>query len=280
MSCVFSGRRRTAAAVLLAVFAVSASGTAGATQLWYDGFTVGASLDRNGLRPLRYAVCSDGFVVCCSEMGAVDLSGHGAVERGRLGPGHMICVDPELGFVCDVDVKASLGEQAPYAQWAADGFSVTSIGDPIDGTPDELLRLQATHGYTKEELAMVLKPMANDAHEPTFSMGDDSPLPNLAPRARPVSHYLRQRFAQVTNPPIDPLRERLVMSLRTLLGPRQPVLTESAEAAELLTLDSFFLYPSGVDSLELSDKAPWPVIPLDTTFPAADGPITAMSSPG
>ena len=79
---------------------------------------------------------------------------------------------------------------------------------------------------------MVVRIMATEAHEPTFSMGDDSPLPNLAPRARPVSHYLRQRFAQVSNPPIDPLRERLVMSLRTLLGPRQPLLTETAEAAE------------------------------------------------
>jgi glutamate synthase (ferredoxin) len=119
---------------------------------------------------------------------------------------------------------------------------------------------------------MVLRPMASDAYEPTFSMGDDSPLPNVAGRARPVFHYLRQRFAQVTNPPIDPLRERLVMSLRTILGPRPPILTESPDACRLLTLPSFFLFPSGVDALYLTDRAPWPVVPIDCTFPVADGP--------
>ena len=92
---------------------------------------------------------------------------------------------------------------------------------------------------------MVLKPMAADAYEPTFAMGDDSPLPPTRRPARPVAHYLRQRFAQVTNPPIDPLRERLVMSLRTLLGPRPPLLAEHADAARLLALESFFLYPVG-----------------------------------
>ena len=184
----------------------------------------------------------------------------------------MLFVDPTRGFLDDTACKERIAAGAPYAKWAADGFYQVGAGEAALRVPDDLVARQAMHGLTREELAMVLKPMANDAHEPTFSMGDDSPLPNLAPRARPVSHYLRQRFAQVTNPPIDPLRERLVMSLRTVLGPRQPLLTESAEAAELLTLDSFFLYPSGVDALELTDKAPWPVIPLDATFPATDGP--------
>jgi glutamate synthase (ferredoxin) len=237
-----------------------------------DGVGVGARLDRNGLRPLRYQICEDGLVAVCSEVGAIDVSGHGRVRRGRLGPGQMLFVDPARGFLDDAACKADLVGRAPYARWAADGFYKLPPGDPTLQVPDDLVARQATHGLTKEELAMVLKPMANEAHEPTFSMGDDSPLPNLAPRARPVAHYLRQRFAQVTNPPIDPLRERLVMSLRTILGPRQPLLTETAEAAELLTLDSFFLYPSGVDNLELSEHVPWPVIPLDATFSAADGP--------
>src|SRR4029450_7560042 len=125
---------------------------------------------------------------------------------------------------------------APYSRWAADGFYRLHAGEAALEVRDDLVAQQAMHGLTKEDVAMVLKPMANDAHEPTFSMGDDSPLPNLAPRARPVSHYLRQRFAQVTTPPIDPLRERLVMSLRTMLGPRTPLLAESADAAQLLTL--------------------------------------------
>src|SRR4029450_6910302 len=97
---------------------------------------------------------------------------------------------------------------APYSRWASDGFYRLHPGEAALEVPDDLTAQQAMHGLTKEDVAMVLKPMATDAHEPTFSMGDDSPLPNLAPRARPPAHYLRQRFAQVTNPPIDPLRER------------------------------------------------------------------------
>src|SRR5690606_25659377 len=240
--------------------------------IFTDGVGVGARLDRNGLRPLRYQVCEDGFVAVCSEVGAVDVSGHGRVRRGRLGPGQMMFDDPTRGVLDDDDCKQRLAAAAPYARWAADGFYELHPGEPTLEVPDDLLPRQVMHGLTKEDLAMVVKPMANEAHEPTFSMGDDSPLPNLAPRPRPVSHYLRQRFAQVTNPPIDPLRERLVMSLRTLLGPRPELLGEPGDALELLTLPSFLLYPSGVDELLLTDTAPWPVIPLDATFPVADGP--------
>jgi glutamate synthase domain-containing protein 2/glutamate synthase domain-containing protein 1/glutamate synthase domain-containing protein 3 len=242
--------------------------------IFTDGRRVGASLDRNGLRPLRYAACEDGFVAVCSEVGAVDVSGHGEVRRGRLGPGQMLFVDPAAGGLqLDAEIKQSIAA-GPYARWAADGLRELSRGEPTLVTPpvDELVRKQAAHGYTKEELAMVLKPMASDAHEPTFSMGDDSPLPHLAGRPRPVAHYLRQRFAQVTNPPIDPVRERRVMSLRTLLGPRAPILTEEPEAARLLTLLSFFLYPSGVDQLYDEDRCPFLTIPLDATFPVAEGP--------
>jgi glutamate synthase (ferredoxin) len=236
-----------------------------------DGLAIGARLDRNGLRPLRYQVCDDGFVAVCSEVGAIDVSGHGSVTRGRLGPGQMLFVDPSRGFLDDQACKERIAAAAPYGHWAAEGFYRLSSGEPALEVPDDLVERQAMHGLTKEDLAMVVRPMANDAKEPTFSMGDDSPLPNLAPRSRPVSHFLRQRFAQVTNPPIDPLRERLVMSLRTVMGPRAPLLSESPDAARLLTLPSFFVYPSGVDALELTDRAPWPVIPLDATFPVDDG---------
>ncbi|MFP3901564.1 MAG: glutamate synthase-related protein [Acidimicrobiia bacterium] len=240
--------------------------------IFTDGVGVGARLDRNGLRPLRYQVCEDGFVACCSEVGAVDVSGHGGVTRGRLGPGQMVFVDPTRGFLDDRTCKDRIAAHAPYARWAVDGFYRLSPGEPTLEVPDDLVERQVMHGLTREDLAMVVRPMATEAHEPTFAMGDDSPLPNLAPRPRPLAHYLRQRFAQVTNPAIDPLRERLVMSLRTIIGPRQPLLGESADAAHLLTLPSFFLYPSGVDGLELTDKAPWPVILLDATFPVTEGP--------
>ena len=117
---------------------------------------------------------------------------------------------------------------------------------------------------------MVLKPMVTDAYEPTFAMGDDSPLPPMATRPRPIAHFLRQRFAQVTNPPIDPLRERLVMSLRTLLGPRGPLLGEHADASRLLVLESFFVYPSAVESLLRRDVNPFATVRLDTTFAVDD----------
>ncbi len=242
--------------------------------IFTDGVGVGASLDRNGLRPVRYAICEDGLVAACSEAGAVDVSGHGTVRRGRLGPGQMLFVDPSRGILEDHDCKVRIAAAAPYGQWTSEGLRQVANGEPVQETPEEtnLARRQATHGYTLEELRMMVKPMANDAKEPTFSMGDDTPLPPLAGRARPVHHYLRQRFAQVTNPAIDHLRERLVMSLRTLLGPRHPLLSESAEATQLVELDTFFLFPSAVTALTNTTTAPFPAVRLDATFPVSEGP--------
>src|SRR5947209_8110507 len=240
--------------------------------IYTDGIGVGAALDRNGLRPLRYAVCEDGLVVCCSEAGAVDISGHGLVERGRLGPGQVLFVDPSRGVLRDDECKERLAAAAPYARWAADGLRKLDPGRPIEDpdSADILETRQAGFGYTKEELAMVLRPMAHDAKDPTFAMGDDAPLPNLAGRPRPMHHYLRQRFAQVTNPPIDHLRERLVMSLRTTLGPPAPLLRDGPDAGRLLQLDSFLLFPSGVSGVR-SLPAPFQAVDLDASFAVVDG---------
>ena len=242
--------------------------------IFTDGLGVGATLDRNGLRPLRWAVCDDGLVVCCSEAGAVDLSGRGQVRRGRLGPGQMLYVSPTDGVIYDAENKLQLAAGAPYARWAQDGLRPKPAGQHIEQTPDPtvLERRQAMFGYSREELAMVLRSMANEAKEPTYSMGDDSPLPHLAGRPRPMHHYLRQRFAQVTNPPIDHLRERLVMSLRTLLGPRHPILGSGPESTELLVLKSFFLYPSAIVGLLTGNGGTFGAGHLDATFPIADGP--------
>jgi glutamate synthase (ferredoxin) len=256
--------------------------------IFTDGRRVGAALDRNGLRPLRYQVCEDGLVVCASEVGAVPVTGHGKVRRGRLGPGDMLCVDPDrldgdpagngtssLGAAIqdDTTVKTWLARRAPYAAWARDGLLAPPLGLAVELPPpaEELVRDQVAFGLTREEVAMVLKPMATDAKEPTFSMGDDVPFAAVASRPRLMFNYLKQRFAQVTNPPIDHLRERLVMSLRTCLGPRQPILSERAEAARLIELPTFFLYPSFVDEL-LDDECVFPTVRLDATFAVADGP--------
>jgi glutamate synthase domain-containing protein 2/glutamate synthase domain-containing protein 1/glutamate synthase domain-containing protein 3 len=271
-----------------------------------DGRRVGAALDRNGLRPLRWQVCDDGLVVCASEVGAVPVNGHGSVRRGRLGPGDMICVDPDriastrspsqapapattVGKAAvaagdgavptaavqdDTTVKTWLARLQPYSAWARDGLLPADIGSPVEMPPgsDDLVRQQVAFGLTREEVAMVLKPMATDAKEPTFSMGDDVPFAAVASRPRPMFNYLKQRFAQVTNPPIDHLRERLVMSLRTCLGARRPLLTGDAGAARLLELPSFFLYPSAVEALLDPSHSVFNAVRLDATFPVADGP--------
>ena len=228
--------------------------------------------------PCATPICEDGLVVCCSEVGAVDVSGHGTVERGRLGPGQMLFVDPDRGRPARRRrCKERLAAGAPYARWAADGLLRASHrASRSRRRPTETSSAaRPSHGYTKEELAMVLKPMAADAHEPTFSMGDDSPLPHLAGRPRPVHHYLRQRFAQVTNPPIDPLRERLVMSLRTLLGPAAAAARRAPPRPPGCSrLESFFLYPVAAsttlddeparpfaDRRRSTPRSPWPTGP-------------------
>ncbi|MDP9073255.1 MAG: glutamate synthase-related protein [Actinomycetota bacterium] len=250
--------------------------------IFTDGIGVGAALDRNGLRPVRYAICEDGLVAACSEAGAVDVHGHGQVQRGRLGPGQMLFVDPSRGALLDEDCKVRIAAGAPYARWAGEGLLHLDNGEAMQESADRVVlsRRQATHGYTLEELRMMVKPMASDAKEPTFSMGDDTPLPPLAGRPRPIHHYLRQRFAQVTNPAIDHLRERLVMSLRTLLGPREPLLSESPAVARLVELDTFFLFPSGVASLTQRSSAPFPTVRLDATFPISGDPDDLRAAVG
>jgi glutamate synthase (ferredoxin) len=223
-----------------------------------DGHVVGAALDRNGLRPLRYAVCEDGLVVCASEAGAIRVEGHGRVRRGKLGPGQMIAIDPTRGFEWDDTIKRRLASQAPYGQWLEEGLAQGSTGSPVPVPEAELVSRQVAFGYTREELTFFLRAIASHAHDPTYSMGDDSALPPLAGRARPLYHYFKQRFAQVTNPPIDHLRERYVMTLRTVLGSRAPLLADGPEVAGGIELDSFFLFPDALEQF-----AP---VRLDATF--------------
>ena len=235
-----------------------------------DGVRVGAALDRNGLRPLRYAVCEDGLVACASEAGAVDLRGHGLVRRAKLGPGEMLCVDPENGGLEENDViKSRLAAQQPYGPWL-DGQLPADAGEPVLDIPPDLVARQAAFGYTKEEFTYVLRPMATQGKEPIFSMGDDTAPSVLAQSPRLLYSYFKQRFAQVTNPPIDHLRERPVMSLRSYLGPPAPLLSDGPEAARLVQLDSFVLFPSGLETVRALG-APFKASDLDATFEVADG---------
>jgi glutamate synthase (ferredoxin) len=226
-----------------------------------DGRSVGAALDRNGLRPLRFAAGGD-IVVCASEAGVMDLP-EGPVRRGKLGPGQMIAVDAEHGLALDRALKRRLAARAPYGEWLEQGLVRASCGSPVEAPADDLTPRQAAFGYTQEDLRAIIRPTASHAHEPTSSMGDDSALSPLAGRARPLYSFFRQRFAQVTNPPIDHLRERFVFSLRTVLGGRAPILVENAEAARGLELESFFLFPAALAGLRAER--------VDATFSSAEG---------
>jgi glutamate synthase (ferredoxin) len=214
-----------------------------------DGRVVGAALDRNGLRPLRYAVADERLVACASEAGALPLPANTRIQRGRLGPGQMLVVDPASGIEENRTVKQRLARKRPYPRWLRAGVKQFEPGVPVEPPTESLTARQVAAGFTREDLSLILRPSAGTGHEPTSSMGDDTALAPLAGRARLVTSYLRQRFAQVTNPPIDHLRERSVMSLRTLIGARAPLLGEHPRAARLLELESFFLFPSAVSEL-------------------------------
>jgi glutamate synthase (ferredoxin) len=238
-----------------------------------DGERVAAALDRNGLRPLRYTVAEDGLVVCSSEVGAVPVEGRGKVRRERLGPGQVLLLDPARGGLLeDTAVKGWLAARQPYGEWVREHQRTVPAGQPVGTAPEDLLARQVVAGYTKEEETAVLRPMANEAKEPISSMGDDTAMAVLATRPRTIYHYLKQRFAQVTNPPIDHLREWQVMSLRSQMGPRRPILSEVPEAAALLELNGFIMYPQGLQDLVLSPKIDLQVVGLDASWSVADGP--------
>ena len=233
-----------------------------------DGVRVAAALDRNGLRPLRVSICDDGFIAAASEAGAISTRGHGRVRRTRLGPGHIFCVDPSQGGALDdAEVKDRLAKRRPYGDWLVANLKESSRGEPVTDVPDEVLPRQVAAGYSKEEFTVVLRPMATDGAEPTSSMGDDTAQPPMAEYGRPIYSFLKQRFAQVTNPPIDHLRERHVMSLTTRLGGRDLLLREREEACKLREYASPLLFPSAVSELEAAGA-----VVLDATFDADEGP--------
>ncbi len=221
-----------------------------------DGYQVGATLDRNGLRPMRYLTTNTNLVIANSEAGAVTVDEGIITTKGKLGPGQMIVVDLERqAFLTNAQVKRELASRPQYQTWVKGFkplytesrpayFSLQRNDDPkqlqpkVDTSSQWLTRSQVSFGYTNEELTVIMRPMANAGKEPTGSMGDDTPLAVLSPQPRPLFHFFKQRFAQVTNPPIDPLRETFVMSLTIRLGARPNLLEESAKHANLIELAS------------------------------------------
>jgi glutamate synthase (NADPH/NADH) large chain len=206
-----------------------------------DGRLLGAVLDRNGLRPCRYVIRDDGLIVAGSEFGLADIHPDAIIRSGRLGPGEMIVLDLDHGKLLEGDeLDRYFDAVAPYAT-LIDDVPLTASGELAPALDNgELMHLQRGFGYSREEVKMVIGPMALEGKDAVWSMGDDTPLAPLARAPRPLYGYFRQRFAQVTNPPIDSLRESRVVSLRTRLGP-WPHLLEKHVPLPGLVLDSPFL---------------------------------------
>jgi len=243
-----------------------------ASVCFTDGRLVGATLDRNGLRPSRYLLTSDDRIVMASETGALEVEPEKVIKKGRLQPGRIFVADLEQGrIISDEELKADICAQRPYRQWL-DTYQMklqdlppASVSiPPPDG--DELLRMQQLFGMTSEELKVVLAPMANQGKEPLGSMGADTPLAVLSDQSQHISHYFRQLFAQVSNPPIDPIRERLVMSLHTWIGGAQNVLAELPTACRHIAIPHPILTNEELARLRYIDQPHFRAHTLDATF--------------
>ncbi|MHA1599399.1 MAG: glutamate synthase central domain-containing protein, partial [Alphaproteobacteria bacterium] len=210
----------------------------------YGGRWLMAGMDRNGLRPLRYTITKGGLLFAGSETGMVRLEETDIIEKGRLGPGQMIAVDLREGRLYhDRDIKDHLAAQRPYGSWVSHITRIDDLIKPDHGEPalyerDELRRRQLAFGLSMEDLELILHPMVEGAKEAIGSMGDDAPLAVLSDQYRGLHHFFRQNFSQVTNPPIDSLRERGVMTLKTRLGNLGNILAEDETQCRLLQLDS------------------------------------------
>ncbi|KHQ52752.1 glutamate synthase large subunit [Mameliella alba] len=241
-----------------------------------DGRWVCGGLDRNGLRPMRYVVTGDGMLIAGSEIGMVPTDEATAREKGALGPGQLIAVDMKEGKLYhDVEIKDKLAAAQPFGDWVG---KITELDEPLAAVTEkplfegaELRRRQIAAGYTVEELEQILAPMAEDAKETLASMGDDTPSAVLSKKYRPLSHYFRQNFSQVTNPPIDSLREFRVMSLKTRFGNLKNVLDEDSSQTEILVLDSPFVGNAQFDELKNHFNAP--CTEIDCTFAADEGAL-------
>ena len=222
-----------------------------------DGKSIGAMLDRNGLRPVRYTITKDDFIVLASEAGVIDIPPKNVKSKGHLGPGQMIYVDLEKQRIqFNSEIKNHVARKEPYRRWvdenkiALRGFFGSLEAPLINET--ELIRQLKLFGYSREEINMVVKPMALTGREATGSMGNDAALAVLSEKPQLLYNYFKQLFAQVTNPPIDPIRERFVMSLMTFIGNRSNILEAKPTHAHLLKLQHPILTNEDTERLRLS----------------------------
>ncbi|MDP4619971.1 MAG: glutamate synthase large subunit [Sediminibacterium sp.] len=241
-----------------------------------NGKIIGATLDRNGLRPSRYCVTNDDRVIMASETGALPIDPAIIIEKGRLQPGKMFVVDMEAGkIISDTDLKENICAQQPYADWVNKyKIRLEELPEPrIQFTHlehDQIFKYQKAFGYSKEDLENIIIPMALDGKEPIGSMGTDTPLAVLSDQPQHITSYFKQLFAQVTNPPIDPIRERMVMSLASFVGSQGNLLTEDPMASHCLALKHPILNNHELEKIRSIDTGVFQAKTLQCYF-RADG---------
>ncbi len=240
-----------------------------------DGVSIGAVLDRNGLRPSRYWVTSDDFCVMASEAGVLDIPPENVVSKGRLQPGRMFLIDIEQGrIIDDEEIKHELATAHPYGQWLNENrLTLNDLPEPAERTvadPTERLRKQQAFGYTDEDLKVLIGPMVENGKEPVGSMGNDTPLACLSDRPQLLYQYFKQLFAQVTNPPIDPIREELIMSLETYIGSEQNLFDATPEHCRQLKLQQPILTDDDLEKIRQLDGS-IKSITLSTLYKVAEG---------
>ncbi len=245
-----------------------------AAMVLTNGLKVVASLDRNGLRPSRWKMTEEGIFALGSEVGIIPIDDAKVIRKGRLAPGQMLAVDILKGKVAfDDEIKADLAARQPYGEWLKHRTSLTAQAPEVPSGDLDVLGLsqrQAAFGWTKEEIDMALVPMVQKGEEAVYSMGDDVALSVLSKRPRLLTTYFKQLFAQVTNPPIDPIRERAVMSLDVVLGWQRNLLGETEEHAKVVHLTSPFLFENELGTLKGLKDYSHRV--LDMTWAVAEGP--------
>ena len=241
-----------------------------------DGRRVGAVLDRNGLRPSRYTVTKDGFVAMASETGALEIEPSNVLMKGRLQPGRMFLVDTEEGrIVEDEEIKSELSRRQPYGVWLKTNLVHLDLlakkKAARNADPEGLRPRQRAFGYTVEDLKVYLGPMAENSEEPVGSMGNDTPLAALSDQPRLLYDYFKQLFAQVTNPPLDAIREELVTSLTTNIGAGQDLFQETAQHCRQLRLDRPILTNEEMETIRRLHVGEIRATTLPMLFPACEG---------
>ncbi len=241
-----------------------------------DGRLIGATLDRNGLRPSRYLLTDDNILVMGSETGTLEFPPESIVLKGRLQPGRMFVASLDEGrIIPDEEIKEQISKERPYGQWINEGKltldELDKAQSPHQPDHETLLHRQACFGYTKEDLKIILEPMANEGKEPIGSMGADNPLAVLSEKPQNLSNYFYQLFAQVTNPPIDSIREESVMSLVAMVGPQENILAESSDHCRMIELPQPILANDDLERLKKCAKKGFTTKLIPTVFNPVPG---------